>query len=134
MPMNFPDLLLLNNYCLTCSGGKLLQKLESSFILEHKPLLRCIIIFSEDFSEQDIDNFRSQNNPGLIMLRANGRLSDKWQGLQREYFSYELNNLIALIDHEGMIIKAASPECQCYEQVFSFARTAIEYSNSGAVP
>lgn len=84
-------------------------------------MIRTVIVLSPDFSFKDLNNLRERYQLHCPIVVADKVLADKWNSLNEEFFPGELNNIMALISHDGRILSNADAECACYAELFLMA-------------
>jgi hypothetical protein len=119
---------LFNSICASCISGQIVEKLKK--IHERvNPLFYCLVILSEDFSDNDLANLKSQLDIQFKLMKADNKLNEKWNQLSNEFSSSDLNNILILIDGRGQVIKTAEPKFESIKDFFSLIESKIRKQN-----
>lgn len=95
---------LFTEMCTLCKSGELISEIKK-FFNEHKNEVGFLTILSDDFKENDVQNFKSNLKIEYKVIRADPSLAKKWNMLIKKYRKSDLTNIILLINKEGKILK-----------------------------
>jgi len=108
---------MFDNVCTACQTGKLINRLKELHKLD-STYIYFLIILSDNYNENDINNFKTHLKISIPVIRADKQLSNNWNQLMKEFSNIELNNIIFLMDKKGKIIKLMEPDNR--EEFFSY--------------
>lgn len=108
-----------NKICDTCSGGRLIERMNELYSQKGNKIL-ILSIISDKYNKEDVEKLRQQMDIKYQILNADGLLSQTWNRLIEEYCDNELTDLIFIIDKEGEILRYADRNCNCYKELFEY--------------
>lgn len=94
---------MFNNICTGCPSGTLINKLKEAD-KSASGSAHFLIILSDDYTENDVNNFKIHLEINFPVLKADEQLMNKWNQLIEEFSKIELNNIIFSVSKEGEIL------------------------------
>jgi len=95
---------LFAEMCSFCESGKIISEISRLYTTQ-KNKIAFLTILSDDFEENDVQNFKSNLKIQYKVIRANSVLAENWNNLIKKFRRSDLTNIILLINKEGKILK-----------------------------
>lgn len=107
---------MIYSFCGTCSSGALVEILKN-INLKWESNGSVLLVLSDEYSQFDIEVFKSQCRIEYPVILADKVLCEKWRRLIDKYSISELNNMAFLINPAGKIEKVFDSTCgECARQ------------------
>jgi hypothetical protein len=100
---------MFNEICTSCLTGKILNQLKKSYE-DNRTSNYFIVFLSDDFTENDLRNFKKLNNIKCRVIRANKKMATRWRELADEWGKDHLNNIVFKLDETGEIVHVLNLE------------------------
>ncbi len=110
---------MFNSICMTCLSGYIIRRILK--IPANGTNLEVVIILSREYSQTDVENFKSQFNIGYRVYRVDDKLNKKWEDLGSEFIESWVNNIVFIVDSSRKIVRVAHPGCDCYDEVLDYS-------------
>ena len=119
---------MFNELCNTCLNGQIINNLMKSYEENHGSSY-YLIMLSDNFSENDINNFKKFLKIRFPVVIAEESLSAKWYQLAEEFGKSKLNNLVFFINRNGDILSLMDPHNQDdFFDYINFVNKTNEYN------
>jgi hypothetical protein len=94
---------MLSDICGSCPVAKTISELSAALI-KQLDTIGVAFLFSSDFSDIDIRNFKVKWSVPWPCIRADGDLALKWNDLIHDFSREELNQILLLVDSNGRLL------------------------------
>ncbi len=94
---------MLSDICGSCPVAKTISELSAALIRQ-LDTIGVAFLFSSDFSDIDIRNFKVKWSVPWPCIRADGDLALKWNDLIHDFSREELNQILLLVDSRGKLL------------------------------
>jgi hypothetical protein len=94
---------MLSDVCGACPVAKTISELSAALI-KQRDIIGTLFLFSQDFSDTDIRNFRAKWPVPWPCVRAEGALALLWNDLMHDFSREELNQILLLADSSGALL------------------------------
>ena len=108
--------------CSGCSSGSIMERLKKTH-LEKKEFIYHLAFVPKSFTENDINNLKSEFNLRFTIVNADEQFNNKWNQLIEEYGQSNLTNIVFLIDKAGTVLRTMDGNCSCIEEFFSHIKS-----------
>lgn len=102
---------MFTNICMGCPSGWIVNELKKLHELFGHSMY-FLIILSDDFNENDIDNLKTILKIKLPVIKADEILLKKWNQLNTELGKSRPNNIVFLLNKKGQILIVMKPPQQ----------------------
>jgi len=116
----------MNDICETCGSGSVVALLKTLNKNQDFSINLIIGNFSFEYSENEISALKSQAQIEFPIIKADDKLSEKWNHFSHEYSKNELNNIIFVIDRNIEIISIFYPGCSCWGTFIQYTKSLSE--------
>lgn len=116
---------IFTNICITCQSGIFLNKLKKLHEI-NKNNIYFISIVDQSFNDIDIENMKNNLGIKYQIIRADRRLSDKWNNLKKNYQEKYLDFVIFVLNKEKTVVKILDRNNNNEKEFFNFLHKLVE--------
>lgn len=120
---NYYLISMFTRVCMNCPSGWIIDSLKELYKLSNNSIY-FLIILSDNFSENDVRNFKVNLGIKFSVIKADRKLANKWDHLLEEFRESDLNNIVFLIDKHGQVLSAMQSNYQ--EEFFNYLYNKVK--------
>lgn len=116
---------IFTDICMSCESGILINKLKKLYEI-NKNNICFISIVDQSFNDNDIENMKNNLGIKYQIIRAERKLSDKWNNLKKNYQEKYLDFIIFVLNKEKTIVKILDRKNNNEKEFFNFLHKLVE--------